>query len=148
MPKARGVTLLELVVASAMMGLLFFSGLQLLSTLFSVQARLQAPASGIQTAALKRDTGLRLLLQDAQILDITDQGRTLQFQKQEQLQTLRFKPTASGGWRLVSDTHTLGYWKPTSVKSAFRFEQLHDRLLQISLGDPEKPLRIWLRNRL
>ena len=149
MKHQAGVTLLELVVASALMGLLFFSGLQLLSACMTVQQSvIQSPHT--QWAGLRLLTFLKITLAGIGNAEIQAEGKTLLYDSQRQL---TFQHDAvHHQWQLVekapSHQPSLLYtWSEALPgRFAFAWQDESRRLLNIYLGNNEPALTLWLRN--
>ncbi len=140
----HGVTLLELTVSSGLMALLFFSGLQLLSSLFQAQATLGKVQQETALKNIRLETQMRIMLQDASHLELLERGRGVQFMRNGEESILRFKAQPPKQLQLVLNKKVLAEW-PLSQHS-FGFVHSSPRLLNVNLPLASEPVQIWLRN--
>lgn len=122
----NGFSLTELVVTASLMGILFVSGLQFLGTLGQVEATLPRPA--LEDSVWP----LRLALQEAKNVEVSEGGKRLQAVVQGKKQIFRFK-----GGKLLAGEELLS-------PQAGRFDW-QPPLLRIELENAP-PIEIWMRN--
>jgi len=149
MKRQAGVTLLEMVVASSLMGLLFFSGIHLLSALMTVEhSVIRNPATSLER--LRLQTLLKIKLEGSNASEIQDQGKTLLYDSQHRL--VFQHDSVYRRWQLVekipSHQPSLLYtWNEAHAgRFAFVWQNESRRLLNIYLGSTEPTLTLWLRN--
>jgi hypothetical protein len=143
--KAQGLSLIELTVGAALMGLLFLSGLQLLSSLFSVQAHLMPSRNALSFEPLLLKTQLQQALQEANTVEVSPEHLSLHFQNQEGAHQVRFQ-NISHSWALWQDQIQLAHWPISTDRQKPGFTLSSDNLLEITLPTEKTPVRIWLRN--
>jgi hypothetical protein len=146
-----GITLLELVMASVLMGLLFCSGLQLLGTLFQVQSVILKPGTqGADGNFIYLQAFLRSRLQGITNLEISEEGKSLHYNQTSWL-SFRKNPDCPK-WELVYEeegyeAQTLFQWKNVTAENlVFTRDADNSSLLTIHLGQEAPALSIWLRN--
>lgn len=151
MKAVKGVTLLELVVASALTGLLFLSGLQMLSAMFSVHAAVMKPtAQGASWEQVRLQAWLRNTLQDATDLEIVRDGKAVRYRQTTEL-AFKQDPTC-GKWLLIrreedQEPQVLFQWKALGKQRfAFAWQDGVTGLLDIYMGQNRPSLTLWLRN--
>jgi hypothetical protein len=145
MRKLLGISLLELTVGSALMGLLFMSGLQLLSSLFLAQARFSPSQQAFNVEPLFLKTQLQQMLQEAELTDVAGDGLSLHFQNQTGRHQLRFQKV-SQSWYLWQDQVQLAHWSVASIQKKPYFQLSTARLLDVQLPMEKTVVSIWLRN--
>lgn len=139
----QGVTLLELVVASGLMGILFMSGLELLSSLFRVEARYTHHPDQVLIQPVALEARLRILLQSADHVAVQAQGNALSFQQKQVPHELHFKPLGPQS-QLMLDEQTLATFKSPPPLTSFVLST--SNLITIHFPDGTNPIQIWLRN--
>jgi hypothetical protein len=147
--KSAGYTVIELVVTSLLMGLLFCGGLQLLGNLATVQRALVKDnpiVNGEDSEFLA--AWLHLQLAGALRVEVINQGKGLRYQKRDGLlEVLTFKE-ASGKSQLEYQIDDQAPWQVQQgidTKNP-HFSLVRSNLLKIYLVSPTRPLSIWLRN--
>lgn len=141
----KGVTLIELVVASSLIGILFFSGLQLLASVMKAQAAMTSAKMEVSLDEIALEARLRSLLSGSHELVISKNMHQLDFMQGEAPEHLIFTHLADckDNLALVQDERTLTAWK--LAKAPYGFE-LRDNQLLVRLPGHALPITIWLRN--
>ena len=119
--KRKGMSLLELTIGSTLMGLLFMSGLQLLSSLFLVQTRFTPSQNVLNFESLLVKTQLEQALQEAEILNVSLDHLSLHFQNQTGEHQIRFQNTPMFGISgKTRHNWLIGPPRPSSRNLAFK----------------------------
>lgn len=145
MKRLPGISLIELTVGSTLMGLLFMSGLQLLSSLFLVQTRVASSQSALNLEPFILKTQLQQILQEVDGIEISPDRLSVSFQHHGQTHRLRFQPTPQH-WELWQDQAQLAHWPKVSLKQMPGFQQAETNLLNIHFPSEQTSISIWLRN--
>lgn len=127
------------------MGLLFMSGLQLLSSLFLVQTHFSPSQNALNFEPLLLKTQLQHALQEAEMLDIQADHLSLRFQNQTGAHQIRFQQT-SHSWYLWQDHEQLAHWPIAAIQQTPSFLQSSDHLLEVQMPTEKTSVSIWLRN--
>ena len=143
--KRKGMSLLELTIGSTLMGLLFMSGLQLLSSLFLVQTHFSPSQNVLNFESLLVKTQLEQALQEAEILNVSIDHLSLHFQNQTGAHQIRFQNTPHS-WYLWQDQAQLAHWPVSTVQQKPGFQKSSENLLEIQMPTEKTTLSIWLRN--
>jgi hypothetical protein len=142
----QGTSLIELTLGAALMGLLFFSGLQLLSSFFSVQSHLVGSESKLSVEPLLLDVQLQQQLQETMLVELDSSQQVLSFEEAGQSKQLRFQQD-SQTWSLWKDARQWAHWSKAAVQNKPHFDLLASNRLAIYLPNEKAPLLVWLRNR-
>lgn len=145
MKSSKGISLLELTLSASLMGLLFFSGLQMLSGLLTVQARFGSQNAGLSLSSTLLESRLQMLIAGAQNLVVNNENQTLTFTNQGTAETLSFLKTATH-WELRYRQKVLGQWPLSTSLVVPHFTLANERLIKVQWPQSQTPLIIWLRN--
>lgn len=141
----QGISLIELALAAAMMALLFFSGLQLLSTFMTVQQHLSGPENTMAIAPMLLNARLENTLSDAEDVLPDAAKLSLTFQRNHQSYVLHFEAIRNG-WNLFLDDQLWAHWPKAMSTTSPGFELSRKNLLTVQLPVQNEPMRVWLRN--
>ena len=143
--KTQGMSLIELMVGASLMGLLFMSGLQLLSSLFLVQTHFSPSQNALNFEPMLLKTQLQQALQEAERLEINADHLSLRFQNQTGAHQIRFQQTLHALY-LWQDQEQLAHWPIAAIQQKPHFQQSDDHLLEIQMPTEKTSVSIWLRN--
>jgi hypothetical protein len=145
MKRLPGISLLELTVGSTLMGLLFMSGLQLLSSFFLVQTRVVSSQSALNMEPFLLKTQLQQTLQAVDAVEVSPDHLSLNFQHHAETHRLRFESTPQQ-WLLWQDQTQLAHWPKASQRQTPGFQQPEANLVELQFPSEKTAISIWLRN--